>query len=477
VDSLRASNLDLQAGKYTATEEGLRLQVDNLEKQIQTLQDQINQINSQGIQDQLVQVSDEISKLEEEIIALEKERAALPVTETLRTVDQRTRAAEITARLEQLRQLMSIYQQIQVNLIYIGQPVQSGSSREDFRLTSLQSTLNLYQQLYLNTLNNLESVRLTRLQSTPDVTIVESATKPTIPIRPQLVIYMALGGLIGLIIATTIVVLIDFFDTAINSAPQVERSLGIPVVGVIADIRSSHKERLVAADPYQAEAEAFRMLEINLGWVAGEKGCRTLLVTSPGAGEGKTVVAANLAASMAHMGKRVVLIDANLRRPRLHAVFNVENKNGFGDMLGDLPLWVSQAKLESLETSQGRNFFLLPAGTPAANPAELLQGERLTQVFEKLFQEVDVIVLDGAPLFVSDSQILASKVDGVLLVIQSGFTQAEIAQTMLTQLKRVEAHVLGVALNRIPHSDVAYYKSYRSYSPAVTRPASRFSLK
>jgi len=476
VELLITQNSDLQAGKFDAAEEGLQQQLQNLDTQIKDLQAQIEQLSNDNIKNQLAQVNTELDKLNQEISTLETDLAALPI-ESLRGPNDRARAAEIETQLPQKRQLVTLYQEIQTNLIYLGRPVTSGVVREDLRLTNLQSTLNLYQQLYLNTQNTLESTRSTRLQYTPNVSQVEVAEVPFDPIRPQPVLYIVLAGAMGLVLTAFTVIVIDLFDNTLNTAPQVERALNLPVVGVIADIRHPAKERLVATDPYLSEAEAFRMLEINLEVVAGEKGCRTLLVTSPGAGEGKTVLAANLAAALALSGKRVVLVDANLRRPRLHAAMSVENKNGFTDMLGDLPLWVEQGKLSVFETSQGKNFYVLPSGSPAANPAELVQSSKLGQVIEKLHSAADYIILDGAPLFVSDTQILAAKVDGLLLVIQAGFTEAETAQTLLTQLKRVGANILGIALNRIPRSDVAYYKSYRAYAPAATRTIPRFSFR
>ncbi len=242
VQILIEQNETLYTGRYSAYEEGLNSQITQVEKQITTLQNQITQINQANIEEQLGLVNQQITDLQVEIFNLEKDIAKFP--SILSPVD-RASLTEKQNQLDQLRSLLTLYQQIKTNLTYIGKPVQAGSGLDDMRVTSLQSTLNLYQQIYLNLLNNLTAMKLAHVQSTPTVSLIEDAVIPKRPIRPVPLLYTTLAGLVGLFVAAGAILLIDYLDDTLKSSRKVQDVLGVPVIGEITETTPNNKVKVL----------------------------------------------------------------------------------------------------------------------------------------------------------------------------------------------------------------------------------------
>ncbi len=188
---------------------------------------------------------------------------------------------------------------------------------------------------------------------------------------------------------------------------------------------------------------------------------KTVLVTSSGESEGKSTVAANLAIVEAQSGKAVVIIDADMRRPKVHVQFNKPNRMGLSDVVtGKLGLDDVIKTYDQVE-----NLSIITCGTIPPNPAELLGSERMSQTLKDLKKRFDIIIIDTPPMIVSDAQILSSKVDGLVYVIIPGQTRAITARRPLEELRRIEAKVLGVVANKIPRNRDYYYGGYNYYSP------------
>jgi non-specific protein-tyrosine kinase len=199
---------------------------------------------------------------------------------------------------------------------------------------------------------------------------------------------------------------------------------------------------VTVTSPRSAAAEAYRLLRTNLEFVGLDKPIRTLLVTSAGPRDGKTTVVANLAVVLAEAGQRVIVVDADLRQPRLHEVFGSQRSPGFSNALLD-----ESAELP-LQAGPLPTLRLLSAGTPPPNPAELLASTRVSRLLDRLTSEADIVLLDSPPLAaVSDATILATKVDGVLLVVSARRTRRDLAQRAREQLKTAGARVVGAVLN------------------------------
>ena len=198
---------------------------------------------------------------------------------------------------------------------------------------------------------------------------------------------------------------------------------------------------ITVRDPQAPASEAYRTLRTNLQFTALRGQLRTLVVTTPGAGEGKSSAAANLAVTMAQAGRRVILVDADLRRPAQHELFGVTREPGLSDTLLDpsAPPALRESGVEGLR--------LLPAGSAPPNPAELLASETMEALVTWLANEADIVIFDAPPVVpVTDAAILGARTDGVLLVIQAGKTKRDQAARARTLLEQVGARLIGTAL-------------------------------
>jgi capsular exopolysaccharide synthesis family protein len=204
---------------------------------------------------------------------------------------------------------------------------------------------------------------------------------------------------------------------------------------------------ITLTDPRSPVSEAYRTLRTNLEFFSLDEPIRTLVVTSPGAEEGKSTVLANLAVTLAQGGKQVILLDCDLRRPAQHALFGLDNTSGLTTMMldeaaqSDPPL--RQTSVDGLR--------VLPAGPPPPNPAELLGSRRMKETVAALLAQTDVLLFDAPPvLAVTDALVLAVQTDGILLVVKAGSTRREHVQRAKERLERVNARIVGAVLNNAP---------------------------
>ena len=207
-------------------------------------------------------------------------------------------------------------------------------------------------------------------------------------------------------------------------------------------------------DAQSPQAEAYRSLRTNLDFYSLENPLHTLLIASPEPDDDKTKVVANLGVISAQAGKRVILVDADMRRPRLHEVFGLANDRGLATALaedaGELPIFNTQVE----------NLRILPAGPTPVNPADLLASARMNQVLDQLKDMADVILFDAPPLVaVTDGALLAAKVDGVLLVARAGQTKRELVEKAKDILQKVKANLVGAVLTNAA-VETGVYKYY-----------------
>jgi len=200
-------------------------------------------------------------------------------------------------------------------------------------------------------------------------------------------------------------------------------------------------------DPRAAAAEAFRVLRTNIQFSALDQPIHTLLITSAAADEGKSLTAANLAVTMAQGGSRVILVDADLRRPSQHALWKLENKRG----LTDAVLEKTVAETLPLHETVVDGLRVLTSGTAVPNPADLLGSKRMENLIAALKAQADYVIFDAPPvLAAADTPLLATKLDATLLVLQAGSTRRDHAQRAKEALQRVNARIIGVALTNAP---------------------------
>lgn len=460
VDEFVTYNNSLQKNRYAATEESLQVQIKQVEAQLTAVQEQMSELTSENLISQQQQVEEELTSLEAKINTLKSEIAELndksgsdPGAISVVSGKQR--------ELELLQTRYNMYQEIYVNLIVLGQP--SSGSNVDLRQTQLQTTQALYQQIYTNLLNNYEQVRLARLRSTPNVIPVEPAKVPTNPVSPQPIRDAGVGGVIGIILMAAIAFAIEYLDDTIKTPEDVNRLLGVPVIGLIGEMDLGNTESaalFTAQNPRAPITEAFRTLRTNLDFAGVDKPIRSLLITSASPSEGKTTIATNLAAVIAQGDRKVVLIDADMRRPSVHQHLQLPNYKGLSDVFRN------PEDLNSILTPWSNyHVNVLTSGPLPPNPAELLGSTKMADIITACQEIADIVIIDSPPFVVADPVILSAKMDGVLLVIEPGGTKIDMARTMLEQLGRAGAHVVGVVLNPISKQRANYYAGrYRYYS-------------
>lgn len=327
-------------------------------------------------------------------------------------------------------------------------------------ITSLENNLNLYQQIYLGLIDNRETIRLNRIQNMPNVVQANPAIATEAPVRPRKVFNALIGGIAGLIIGLSIVLLKDLLDTTIKSREDVEKALGLPVLGYSLPLNAGQESEgpFVLNFPRAPAAEAFRSLRTNLEFIGVDQPIKSLLISSSEASEGKTVTVANLAVIMAQGGKKVVIIDADLRRPRLHQEMGISNRLGLSDIFrGKITLE------DALQRYRDLSLWIITSGGIPPNPAELLGSEKMKYILNELVSRFDIVLIDSSPTLVTDSQLIAARVDGVLLVVRAGESQAEAARATVEQYRRVNARLLGVVLNNVNSGGQYGYANYYYY--------------
>lgn len=303
-----------------------------------------------------------------------------------------------------------------------------------------------------------ETVRLAEAQASDNVMVVQPARASSQPLRPRPLFNAIAAAIVGLAMALGAALLLEMLDDRLNSAERVAAAVDLPVLAAVG--RSSNlnpTELAITQAPHSAAAEAYRMLRANLRFASLDRPLRTLSVVSAEPGEGKTTTAANLAVALAHAGQRVILVDADLRRPRLHTVFGLSNNLGLTTAL--LPDGGSLAA--HLQATAAPGLRLLTSGPQPPNPAELVGSERMAALLADMQQQADVVILDTPPvLAVADAALLAHASDATLLVVDAQNTRRRAVQAAVALLATAGAQVAGVVLNRLPLNGETYGQYY-----------------
>lgn len=317
---------------------------------------------------------------------------------------------------------------------------------------------------------NIRRVREFRLKS--DWSQVEwnsKPQKPDAPTFPKLPMTMAVSVMLGLALSLGIAFLRELTDTTVRSPQDIAKVGQLTLLGLIPheqddpQVAGARLPLSILDAPNSHIAEQFRQIRTRLQYAHSLDTTRSILVTSPSAQDGKSMVACNLAASLALNGRRILLVDANFRRPQLHAVFNAANENGFGDALTDL-----DRLHECVRETDVPNLGLMVAGTRPTNPTELLESQFFIDFVERALEEYDHVIFDSGPLLmVSESVAMAPRVDGVVTVVRARGNSRGLLQRLRDELRRVKADHLGVVLNAVRSQGGGYYgrniKSYYAY--------------
>jgi len=296
--------------------------------------------------------------------------------------------------------------------------------------------------------------------------VIDPAPLPAAP-QPgqtrQLIILAFLGGLMA---GAGLAWLLEYIDYTVRTPEELDTHYGIPTQGAIGLMAGRNDKRdrstglVTQLEPRSPIAEAFRALRTSIRMANAVKPMHKLLITSSGPGEGKTFVASNLAVSLAQEGKRVILVDADLRRPQVHKVFGLSAEPGFTNWAADPKLTLDKL----LKSTLTPNLQVLTCGTIPPNPSELLGSARAAELFQILAANADIVLYDSPPAAtVTDAVILAAQMDGVLQVVRAGTTRIDLIQRCKVLLARADVHILGPILNGVQVSDLGYYANYYYY--------------
>lgn len=321
---------------------------------------------------------------------------------------------------------------------------------EEARDAGLAGTASAYQE-EMNTRRATYSSLLGFLSSsaTNYIRVVEPAAIPESPTAPKTMQNTLLAAVVGAMLAGGAAFLIEYLDTSIKGREDVEELLGLPVLGYVGALpgNGDGTRTLVTKDLTSPQAEGFRILYTNLRYsIPSGTERRVFMVTSAGPSEGKSVVTANLAAVVALAGKKTVVVDADMRRPRQHRILGHSTETGLSSLL----IGEADGVEQLLQSTEVPGLYLLPCGTRPPNPAELLASPRMAEVLDQLCALADVILLDSPPLLaVADPGILAALATGTIMVAEPGSTSIEACAQALDILERADAKPLGMVLNRV----------------------------
>ncbi|MEA5595379.1 GumC family protein [Rivularia sp. UHCC 0363] len=389
---------------------------------------------------------------------------------TAEFVDLHSQRLGLAKKIESLSELRNIYKQRTENIPNL-----------ERMQNQLEQRLSIAQKSYENLKARLEETKLAENQTVGNASIVEKAREvhPS-PQDQKKRFLISFGSLfVGLLLSIGSAYFADLIDRRLKTAKEAENLFGYTLLGLIPkfDINTGNisavknqiagvSERvIVATSPRTVIHEAYQMLQANLKFISLDKKVRSIVVTSSVAGEGKTEVAANLAAVMAQVGRRVLLIDADLRQPSQHHLWGLINSIGLSNVM------VGENNLEDAVQIVADNLSVLTSGVMPPNPLALIDSERMTSFIEMLSVNYDYIVFDTPPLVgTAETAVLSQMVDGVLVVVRPGLVDSASANAAKSLLERSEANVLGIIANgvNVKHepNNYFYYSSPQSESSA-----------
>lgn len=330
----------------------------------------------------------------------------------------------------------------------------------------LEREVDSNKSIYNNILLRLKETEVTSALESTNVQVVDYASTPLAPYKPDVGFYMLIATFAGIMGGVFLAFVFEYFDNTIKDEEEIKKRYALPYLGGVpmADENSLENiERAVYENPRSIISEAFRVIRTSILYSSPEHSPRSLLVTSSQPIEGKTTSASNLALSMIQSGLKIVLVDADLRRPRLHRIFL---NNGDGSGYGLSTYLVGKRELHGIiSRTDVDGLDIIPAGPIPPNPAELLGSRRMRDLIKSLLEQYDHVIVDGAPVSgFADSRLLSRLVDGVLIVTSLGITQRQALRASIEEIQRVGGRIIGTIVNRLEPGWGKYgYNTYYYY--------------
>ncbi|HUY99034.1 MAG TPA: polysaccharide biosynthesis tyrosine autokinase [Thermomicrobiaceae bacterium] len=344
----------------------------------------------------------------------------------------------------------------------------AGTASVQAQITQLQSQLNQDQSTYTSLLEAQQQMDLAAAQNGTQIRIAEEAVPPRGFVRPRIMLNTAVAGVLGLLVACGIVLVVGYVDDTVKTSEEVQRLTGRTALGLIPGLRSPEGVE-PQAHPNAAAAEAYRTMRTNFQFATVGQEVHSLVVTSFRPGDGKTTTLVNFGAVLAQGGQRVIIVDADLRKPQVHKHFpGLTTRTGLTNLL----LSTADVNLRPLLRQTAiPGLRVLPAGPLPPNPPDVLNAPRMRRIAEQLEEEADIVLFDAPPMAVSDALILGGIVDSLLLVVTHGRTRSSELQHAVQELAQTGTPLIGVVINQVELERAgSYYAYYRAYYEAGTKP-------
>lgn len=298
-----------------------------------------------------------------------------------------------------------------------------------------------------------------------NIRLLDRAMVPTRPVEPDMKTATALAIALALFVGVGLATLIDFLDRTVKSQEDVEAVARAPVLGFIPSVEHQQadpgnaRELYIMRHPNSTAAESCRVIRTNIMFCSPDRPLRTLVVTSSNPAEGKTLNVVNLGVVMAQGGHRTLIVDSDMRRPRLHKVLGIGNEKGLSSLI------VGDASMQdAVKSTDLPNLFVLPCGPTPPNPAELLQTEKFSVLVQSLLDRYDRVIFDSPPLLaVTDAAVLSRVADGIVLIVRAGRTTRDALYRAKRQIENVNAHIAGVIINDVNLKNSQYAGYYYYY--------------
>lgn len=317
------------------------------------------------------------------------------------------------------------------------------------------------KEIYDTVLKKFQESNLMGNVSMSNVQFIDKAMPPMSPDRPKKPLYMLIGLILGAFSAVGVAFLMEYMDNTLKSPDEIDDYLGLPYLGMVPNVPAlqgvkPHTNLITVSDPKSVAAESFRNIRGSILLSSGDTTPKVIQVCSALHSEGKSTISSNLACIMAAAGERVLLIDADMRKPKLHRAFKVSNSNGLSSLL------IRQDKLaDVIRQTPVTNLSFISSGPISPNPAELLGSNTMKETIAEIRGRYDRIIIDCPPyLGLADASMLTPLTDGTVLVVRSGKTSRELVRKTGKALELINAKVLGVVLNDLSGDSDEYYYAY-----------------
>lgn len=409
-------------------------------------------------------------KMNETIISLLKNRGQIDALSQVQNLLLRSLSIEIEVEVARAKE--NAYKRIlaQYNKKFSQIP------NNQIQLARLERQKAANEKVYMMLVEKAEEAKISEASEIGTVSILDRAIIPQRQIWRRRILNIILGFIMGLIVSFGVAFVIEYFDTSIKTAEDIEKDLKLPVLASIPNIRKKGRkgeipeieERLVThTKPRSPISEAYRGLRTNLQFASVDGGVKTVVVSSPAPREGKTLTASNLAITEAQASRKTLLVDTDLRRPMIHHLFNLDKEKGISNVL------IGEVKLDDVIQSVGiENLYVITSGPLPPNPSELLGSEKMKTILTELKKKFDIIIMDSPPMIaVTDSVVLGQITDGLIMVIRAGKTTKDIAEKSKNNAEYARIKILGSVLNDVDVRHIYgtynyYYHYYYYYTEA-----------